>query len=88
MANQTNYARAKQLRINRQANAALTSMRCGRSLHLEFRETGPRWSLSDGQSVNRQAAKIVTANPAVIAENDSLFSGLSTSQTFFYRKGV
>jgi hypothetical protein len=80
--------RARRLRINRTANAVMADMRGGQQLHLEYRQTGPRWSLSNGRSVLADAARIVIANPEIMAEADSLFPGISAAQTFIYRKGV
>jgi hypothetical protein len=80
--------RARRLRINRTANVVLAAMRGGRRLHLEYRQTGPRWSLSNGRPVLADAARIVIANPEITAEPDSLFPGIGKAQTFIHRKGV
>jgi hypothetical protein len=75
-------ARARNLQWNRMATDVLAAMRRGASLHVEFRETGPRWSFSDGRRVNHHVAKIVIANPEIVGDNDALFPGITTSQTY------
>jgi hypothetical protein len=79
--------RARQLRLNREANAVLAIMRAGRHLHLEFRNGVPRWFLDDGQSVSAGAAKLVTFNSEIAGEANSLFPGITAPQTFYLRGG-
>jgi hypothetical protein len=76
-----NSMRARALRLNRAAAAVLAAMRGGQSLHLEFRQTGPRWTLSDGRSIDDRVARLVIINSEIVAEKDALFPEIM-SQTW------
>jgi predicted ABC-type transport system involved in lysophospholipase L1 biosynthesis ATPase subunit len=82
----THALRAKNLRLSRAAAAVLTAMRNGQTLHLEFRQTGARWRLSGGEQINTDVARLVVINPDVIGDDDALFPGASTPQTFHMKE--
>jgi hypothetical protein len=83
-----NTMRARALRLNRVAAAVLAAMRTGQSLHLEFRQTGPRWSLSNGRPIDDRVARLVIINTEIIAENDALFPNITMPQTFYLRRSL
>ena len=58
--------------INR-INQALAAMRAGQTLHLQYREGRPLWSLSNGQRVTAEVAALLTSNANVVPAGDALF---------------
>ena len=81
-----NTMRERQLRLNRKVSDVLAAMGGGQKLHLEFRQKGPRWSLSDGRAVDDRVARLVIINSGIIAEHDALFPNITLPQTFYLRR--
>src|SRR5262245_59391850 len=75
-------------RRNAKVERVLVDMAHGESLHLHFesrrgRRRGPLWTLSDGQLVDPEIAKLVIAHPDVTPVGDTLFVG-ALLQTYRY----
>jgi hypothetical protein len=74
-------------RRNAKVERVLVDMAHGESLHLHFDCWRGRrrslWTLSDGQPVDLEIAKLVIAHPDVAAVGDTLFAG-GLSQTYRY----
>jgi hypothetical protein len=64
------------------ANRALSAMRRGAQLRLEYGGGRPCWSLSGGRAVTPEVASIIIASPLVKPAGDALFGGMS--QTWRY----
>ena len=58
------------------ADRALTAMREGRSLHLQYQAGFPIWSLSGGRDVSADIAAILTSNASVAPVGDALFASI------------
>jgi hypothetical protein len=77
----------RRLDRSRQAVAAiLTAMQRGQSLNLSLERGQRRWRLSGGSSVPNEVAKLVVADPRVLAVGDTLFKDLP-SQTWRWTDG-
>jgi hypothetical protein len=58
------------------ADRALTAIREGRSLHLQYQAGFPIWSLSGGRAVSADIAAILTSNASVAPVGDALFASI------------
>ena len=58
------------------ANRALSAMRKGALLHLEYRNGRPSWSLGGGRAVSAEVANILTHHALVAPAGDALFPGM------------
>jgi hypothetical protein len=68
-------ARRLQRRADR-VSIALAAMRSGQSLHLKYRGSGPRWSLSSGQVVDPAVAAILLNDASIVPVSGALFSDM------------
>jgi hypothetical protein len=71
-------------KLNRRAAAfyaALRKMHEGNALHYS---SGGRWTLSDGSTVHPDVAAMLVKDARVVDVGDSLFPGLTPSQTYRY----
>jgi hypothetical protein len=76
--------RTRNRRVDRhlaRAEIVLKAMQNGCSLNLQFTQNGPRWTLSDGRSIDGATAKLVTTSASVVPVGDCLFAG-TASQTY------
>lgn len=65
------------------ANRALSAMRKGALLRLEYRNGRPSWSLSGGKTVSVEVANILIHHALVVPAGDALFPG-HPGQTWRY----
>src|SRR5262245_35602067 len=63
------------------ARIVLELMRAGAALHLQFTRSGPIWTLTTGQRVADDVAKLVISSSSVVDCGDALFRG-TAAQTF------
>jgi hypothetical protein len=55
----------------------LAVMRGGKTLHMQFHDGQPLWSLSDGRLVPGAVATLLITNVAIVPAGDALFSEMS-----------
>lgn len=60
-------------RVNISIASALKAMRSGAALHLDHTPKGPPWQLSNGPRLTADVARVVVANPDVVAVDHALF---------------
>jgi hypothetical protein len=61
----------------------LTAMRRGESLHLQYENGRPLWSLSGGRTVSAETAEVLICNASVVPVGDALFNDMP-GQTWRY----
>ena len=80
-------ARATQMRrtarLTARFDSALAALRAGKSLHLQFGDSGPLWTLSDGSTVTAEVASLLLNHACIEPTSHVLFPGMP-AQTWSY----